>query len=326
MIFPRWHPRPELRPRGTSANGAALTIRWLGTAGHVVETQKTTILIDPYFTRRRLLQVGLLPLRPDTREIDARLSSLGRPQDGIASDAGAPASSAQTRPARVDAILCGHSHFDHLLDAPYIARKTGAKIIGSRSTCAFARGSGVHDRQIVMVPPAGAELTVGDVHVRFVPSRHGRIGPFGVPFKGEVSKMPRLPARFYHYKMGGAFGILLRAPGASVYHNGSADLIDAELDRERANVLLVGLAGRKNTRNYLARLTSALSPGLILPTHHDSFFGPFDAGVRLLPGVDLDGFAAEVKDRAPDATLITPDYFEEVAIPPGDARGAVIVS
>jgi L-ascorbate metabolism protein UlaG (beta-lactamase superfamily) len=176
-----------------------------------------------------------------------------------------------------------------------------------------------------MVPPAGAELRIGDVDVRFVPSRHARIGPLGVPLRGEVGKMPSHPARFYHYKMGGTFGILLRARGASVYHNGSADLIDAELDRERADVLLVGLAGRKGTRNYVGRITSALSPSLVIPTHHDSFFGPLEDGVRLLPGVDLDGFAAEVRDRAPHATLITPDYFERVVVPAGDARGARIV-
>jgi L-ascorbate metabolism protein UlaG (beta-lactamase superfamily) len=177
-----------------------------------------------------------------------------------------------------------------------------------------------------MVPPAGTELTVGDVEVRFVPSRHGRILGLGVPLPGEVRKMPRLPARFYHYRIGGAFGILLRAHGVAVYHNGSADLIDAELNRTHADVLLVGLAGRKNTRHYLARLTTALSPTLVIPTHHDAFFGPLERGVRLLPGVDLDGFAEEVRERAPEATLITPDYFEPIAVPANDARGAVIVA
>jgi hypothetical protein len=68
-----------------------------------------------------------------------------------------------------------------------------------------------------------------------------------------------------------------------------------------------------------------LSPSLILPTHYDSFFGPFDDGVRLLPRIDLDGFVTESRRVAPDATLIVPEYFEPIAVPPNDARGAAIV-
>jgi L-ascorbate metabolism protein UlaG (beta-lactamase superfamily) len=152
------------------------------------------------------------------------------------------------------------------------------------------------------------------VNIRFVPSLHGRIFLGRVPFPGEVGALPSLPARTWHYRMGGAFGISIETRGLRIYHNGSADLVDAELSSERADVLLVGLAGRRATRAYLGRLCSALRPKLIVPTHHDAFFAPLDQGVRLLPGIDLDGFVTELGREAPSARVITPGYDETLAI------------
>ena len=103
-------------------------------------------------------------------------------------------------------------------------------------------------------------------------------------------------------------------PGVTLYHNGSADLVDAELEGERADVLVAGLAGRRGTENYVARLLSALDPKVVVPTHHDAFFAPLERGVHLLPGVDLDGFVSEVGVRAPEARVITPGYTEWVAV------------
>ena len=125
--------------------------------------------------------------------------------------------------------------------------------------------------------------------------------------------------------MGGAFGILVELGGVRIYHNGSADLVDAELDGVRADVLLVGLAGRKSTRDYLARLCVALAPQLIVPTHHDAFFAPLDRGLHLLPGIDLDGFVSEARAHAPSATVVTPAYDETLAVP-ADARAAAFVA
>ncbi len=229
-------------------------------------------------------------------------------------------------PRHVDAVLCGHSHFDHLLDAPRIAVLTGAKLAGSRTTCNVARAEGVSSEQLIEVDPSGASFTVGDVDVRFVPSLHGRIALGRVPFPGEVRAAPRGPMRMWHYRMGGAFGLLLRPRGGStVYHNGSADLIDAEVAGERADVILMGLAGRRATRDYVRRLTSALQPKLVVPTHHDLFFSPLEDGLRLLPGVDLPGFVAETKAFAPGATIALPSYGEPLQIPLSDARGATFI-
>ncbi|MCU1279624.1 MAG: secreted protein [bacterium] len=300
-IFPRWRPRNELRPTTSSTGGAAVSIRWLGTAGHVIETPTTTLLIDPFLSRPSLARLVGGRIAPDETAIRARL------------------------PARVDAVLCGHSHFDHLLDAPFIARTTGALLAGSSTTAAFARAGGVGEAQLVVVPPTGRTFTVGDATIRFVPSLHGRIVFGRVPFPGEVDAPPSLPARAWHYRMGGAFGILVDVGGLRIYHNGSADLVDAELEGARADVLLVGLAGRKGTRDYLARLCGALAPRLIVPTHHDAFFAPLDGGLHLLPGIDLDGFVAETRAHAPAATVVTPAYDEALAIP-ADPRAAAFVA
>ncbi len=301
-LLPRFRPQREHRPLASApTSGPALTVRWLGTAGHVVATDQTTLLIDPYLTRAGLRTL-LSPLTPDE------------------------AAFARWLPARVDAVLLGHSHFDHLLDAPAIAKRYGARLVGSRSTLSFARASGVEEDALELVPPGGRTLTVGDFKITFVPSLHGRIALGRVPLPGEVREPPPLPAKFWHYRMGGAFGILLEARGRTVYHNGSADLIDAEVAGHHADVLLVGLAGRRATRRYLGRLVDALTPSLLVPTHHDSFFGPLELGERLLPGIDLRGFSAEARALAPHARVYTPLYRDELRVPlEGDARDATIV-
>jgi len=280
-----------------------LGIRWLGTAGHVVRTPTTVVLIDPFLSRPSVGHTLLSPLRPTPWQWWGWL------------------------PERVDAIVIGHSHFDHLLDAPEIARRTGALLIGSQTTASFARAQGVPEIQLCPVGAEGGAIEVGDVTVRMVPSRHGRLLRNWVPFPGEVPVPPRLPRRLHGYRLGGAYGVHLTTPHGSLYHNGSADLVDAELAGLSADVLLVGLAGRRGTGSYLRRLTGLLEPALVVPTHHDFFFHPLDDGVRLLPGVDFGGFLAEMARIDPSSRVVAPTYDDELCLPAsGSARDAVFAS
>jgi L-ascorbate metabolism protein UlaG (beta-lactamase superfamily) len=311
-LFPRFRPKRELRPQGSGAGWGA-RISWLGTAGFIIESRETTLLVDPFVTRPGLQRIAR-PFVPDDVAIARHV--LGT----------APAPRSPQQPRRIDAVLCGHSHYDHVADAPRIAKLANAKLVGSASTCAWGRAEGLPPSQLVRIPPAGAVVRFGDIEVRFVASRHGRVALGRVPFPGEVRGTPIPPKRIWHYRMGGAYGLLIRAPGVSIYHNGSADLIDAELEGEHADVLLACLAGRKGTENYVGRLASALSPKLVIPTHHDAFFAPLERGLHLLPGIDLEGFVSEVFTRVPDAAVITPDYEEPICVPPEDARGSVLAT
>jgi L-ascorbate metabolism protein UlaG (beta-lactamase superfamily) len=276
-------------------------LRWLGTACFVIETDETTVVVDPFVTRPSKRSVVFHPLVPDLLEIGRYF------------------------PRKVDAVVCGHSHYDHLLDGPALAAATGARFIGSPTSIHIARAAGVLEDQLVSVPAPPQSVRVGDVEIRLVPSLHGRfiLRRFYLA-DGSLDRPPQLPARASTYKMGGAFGVFIRTPGLTVYHNGSADLVDAALDGIRADVLLVGLAGRQGTRDYLGRLVRALEPSVILPTHHDLFFSPLDDGLRLLPFIDLDGFVDESRRLAPKATLVLPNYHEAIVVPPRDPRGVGI--
>lgn len=269
-----------------------LSIRWLGTACHRLELAGRTLLIDPFVSRPRFRQL-LRPLRSDPRAIE------------------------RWTPA-ADAIVVGHAHYDHVLDAPMIARKTGAIVLGSRSTARVALGHGVERARIRAANEHGLSSEVGPFRVELVPSRHAKIllGRAS-PFPGEIARPKRRALRAHEYRDGGALGVLIRAGGTTVYHNGSADLVDAELEGHRADIVIAGIAGWRFTPRYVERLLTILRPKLVVPTHYDAFFWPLEDGVRLLPGIDVDAFAAEVNRIAPGVRVVAPTPWDDLLVAPG---------
>ena len=298
ILFPLFRPRDEQRPRARATRSEGVSIRWLGTAGFIIETTSTTLVLDPFATRPTAAKVALSSLRPDETAVASLVSG------------------------SVDAVVCSHGHYDHLLDAPTLARGKRATFVGSAACCAFARASGVPPANMACVPAGGGKVAVGDARVELVPSRHARIWMGKVPFDGDPPDSPRVPARVWDYRAGDVFGVLVETGGISIYLSASADLVDAALAGRRADVVLVGLAGREVTRDYLGRLLMALQPSVVVPCHHDAFFGPLGQDVRLLPGVDVDGFVAETRMLLPRATIVTPLYREPLVVPTAEPRAA----
>jgi L-ascorbate metabolism protein UlaG (beta-lactamase superfamily) len=263
-----------------------LSLQWLGTAGFALAYADTTVLIDPYVTRR-----------------DLRASVTAR---ALHAD---PDLVAELLPA-ADAVLVGHTHFDHAVDVPTIAA-SGATVYGSSSARTLLGLHGLADRSVEVVTDAAYEI--GPFTVRFVPSRHSRLlAGLAVPSDGELTCDALDHLGLKAYRCGQVWGIHLDVAGITLYHQGSANLVEDAYRHGPVDVFLCGIAGRVYTRDFTARALRLLQPAVVIPHHHDDFFRPLGQPMGLSLNVNLEGFVNDVDRLDPDITVRTLDPLQTV--------------
>ena len=250
---------------GGRSDASAVRVRWLGTAGFALEHDGHVLLVDPYLTRASLARCILAPLRPDRGVIRRHVP-------------------------RADAIVLGHTHFDHALDAPYIARTTGARVFGSRSAAALCLAQGVPADRVEDVESAPGNVVqreVGPFALRFVPSAHSRLVLGRVPLPGDIADCTDVPMRAEAYRCGAVFGVEIRVAGKTIYHLGSAEIVDDSAGVKNVDLLLMCVAGWTTSRDLPERIGARLAPGAVLLSHWDDFLRPLDRRVRMLPAMQL---------------------------------------
>lgn len=258
-----------------------LELEWLGVSGYRMTYEGSTIFIDPYVSRAPL---RALLLRRTALHDDALIERYIRP------------------PGKVEGVLVGHTHFDHAIDAPAIARRFGAKAYGSSSLRTLMSLHGLEDDTVVVEPKRTYEL--GPFEVRFIPSRHSKlILGRKVPFDGELTCDHLHGLTPGAYKCGQVWGIRIAVAGVSFYHQGSADLIDEELPSEPVDFFLAGVAGRSFTKDYWARILPKLDPATIVPTHYDNFFAPLGEPLKPVAKAKLDELPSEIGAVSKDAAI-----------------------
>ena len=274
-------------PVGASAENVvpSLTLRWLGVAGFSVSDGETVLLHDPYLSRPSLPATLFRRFRPDEGLLERWL------------DPGGPAPEA----ASARSILIGHSHFDHLADAPWIANRIGATIAGSGTTVAIAQGYGLSPERTRRVDP-GDEFDVGPFEIRVVASGHAAVIFGRVPLTGQVHEPPAGPIHALSFKLGDARGYLIThlPSGLRVYLTSSAAVDRPALEALRdagieVDALLAATPGR--APDYVPSLIELLRPRLVVPHHFDDFFVPISdpAAGRAASSEDLELFTAEVR-------------------------------
>jgi len=132
---------------GTSMGGPApksprlVVVRYLGSSNHEIAYRNTVLLLNAHYARTP-------PARP-----------LGFTRDDV---------------KKVDAILIGHAHGDHMSDAPYVAQHTGAPLVGAPITAAQAMKMGLDEKQIMVVTGRGGEVKkFKDITVEPMLGMHG---------------------------------------------------------------------------------------------------------------------------------------------------------
>jgi L-ascorbate metabolism protein UlaG (beta-lactamase superfamily) len=275
---------------------------------------KTVILVDPYLTRLKVATPNDPVLPEDTRPTVAS-------DDYVVSDEAV----VDAHVKRANFILITHTHLDHTLDVPYIARRTGAMVIGTDSTANFARASGVPDNQLMTVK-GGEDLEFGGFSVRVIPSLHGilRRAPnlprsLGPPLPAVFPSDAKAPFRFRElFVEGGTLAFLVRLSGQQVLVFGSMNYIQREVEGLRPDVALIGaMPERREIYSYTPRLLHALGyPRLVLPTHWDRFNVPYSTSQQ--PAIErLQSFVAEVKAASPGTRVIVPEYFHPIRVEAG---------
>ncbi len=307
-----------------------MKIRWLGTNGFEFRHQQKSFLLDPYVTRRMDLicdptkvaryicdtGAGFVPstvgMEHGARSIGNKVFAhqqtsspcplpyaIGKNKQKH-EDEMLPGTTRQASTQRVDSIIIGHSHWDHLADTPEIARRTGARVIGSATTINICRAMGVPENQLQMCV-CGETIKSLEVTVEILPSLHKQ--PMLYP--GSYNCIPEKIESIADFVEGGTFALLFDFGGFRVLNLGSANFIPEALDGLNCDCLLVGISGRAD--NFLSDLMRCIDTKLIIPTHFDYFDTPMEqAGER----ISIASFIREMRDVAPEVAITIPKPLE----------------
>ncbi len=258
-----------------------LELEWLGVSGYRMSYEGQDLYIDPYVSRVGLRSlIRREPAIPNPVSLDRFIG---------------------TSPGAVG-VLVGHTHFDHAVDAPAIARRFGCPAYGSRSLVALMHLHGAGELAVQVEPYRRYEL--GPYTVSFTPSLHSKLVlGLAVPFAGELTCEHLDALTPGAYRCGEVWGILIEVAGVSFYHQGSANLIDEAIRDHDVDFFLAGVAGRGFTPDYWRRILRRLSPHTIVPTHYDDFFRPLDAEMGLTTNVNLAHVPDEIRSVSADFSV-----------------------
>jgi len=280
--------KPARSAQAAPVSREPATLTYLGVAGFRLEAGGANLLFDPYVSRLAVPDFGVR-VEPDLAAI------------------------ARYTPARAAAILISHSHFDHVLDAPSIALRTGAVLLGTDSTAALARSAGVPQAQI-LAAHGGEAMKLGPFDVRVVPALHSLTGQPNLP----IAPGQALPLRARDYEEGNTLQYFVRVNGHALYFVGTANLVDAAVSGMHPDVAIVATGLRHKVPDYTCRLLRALGfPARVVANHFDAWQEPLVPGdMPLQPetAADLEAFEAEVHACAPNTRVQVPVHLQPIPL------------
>ena len=285
--------------------GAQVAVTFLGVTTLLISDGETSFMTDGFFSRP-----------------GAASTLFGR----IAPDADAIARSLERAGVReLAAVIPVHSHYDHAMDSPEVARRTGALLVGSESSANIARGVGFPEARIRVATP-GEPMRFGSFEVTLIRSQHF---PHGMAM-GEIAEPLVPPARALDYLDGGSWSLLVEHPAGSLLVQGSAGWREGALSGRHADVVLLGIGGL-GTRDaayredYWRNVVAPVAPRCVIPIHWDDFTRPLDEPLvpppRLLDDFDVTlAFLARRAAGGSPALALLPVWEPVALLGPGAAR------
>ena len=188
---------------------------------------------------------------------------------------------------RLRAVFISHTHHDHVMDAPYIVNKCGAKIYGSESARNAALGGGVPEDNIVVFGH-GSSFAVGDYKISILKSLHSKPTIFNNDLGEPITEPLAQPARLRSYKEGGSYDFFVEHGEKKILIRPSFNYIEGQLDGIQADVIFLGVAGLAKAdadmeEAFFSETVEKTGAKLVIPVHWDNFFTPLDRPVIGMP-------------------------------------------
>lgn len=258
---------------------APIHVQFAGVSTLVFDDGETAIMTDGFFSRpgfRRLLGT----IAPDEVAVDAALAAL--------------------KVRRLAAVIPVHGHYDHAMDAPMVARKTGALLLGDESVLNVGRGAGLPASAMRQVRP-GDTAEFGAWRIHFIAGRHAPT-PFSSGDGGDHTLQPlKPPARATAWREGQTWSLLIEHRGGrSFLVQGSAGFVEGALRGRHADVVFLGIGalGKQGTAYRAAlwrEVVVAVGARRVVAVHWDDFTLGLDRPLQPMPYL-ADDFAASMDD------------------------------
>jgi L-ascorbate metabolism protein UlaG (beta-lactamase superfamily) len=265
------------------------TFRWLGNAGFEFRLGDIVLMIDPFLTRPKLSNVYCCRVAPDLQAI-------------------------KTHSHICDHILVSHTHFDHFMDVPEIAIRTGAVVHGSSNTCELALKLGLPEEQIHRIN-AGDEFSIGEIMVRVIHAAHPWIPGYT---NGYLRENLKLPLRLRDYRMDSCLSFLISFQGKRI-------LVWNSIRTDYAEPANVFICRAVSDQLWYTRIMKSAQPRLVIPSHWDDMFRPLTETTRpffsvqrlalpLIQRIDLRKFEGKIKKANPECKVLIPERGKEYSV------------
>jgi L-ascorbate metabolism protein UlaG (beta-lactamase superfamily) len=266
---------------GPAPASSALRVRFAGVATLVFDDGETVWMTDGFFSRPSFARVAFTRIEPDRTAIERGLRQL--------------------EVKKLAAVVPLHSHYDHAMDAPLVAMRTGAQLIGSESTLNVGRGLGMPENRMRKVA-AGESIALGRWRLTFIASRHV---PLAIARGGvdTIDAPLALPARATAWAEGQTWALLVEhASGARILVLGSAGFEAGSLAGRHADTVLLGIGSvGRQSREYRAQwwheVVQRVGARRVIPIHWDDFGRSLDVPLVALPYL-VDDVAVTLADLA----------------------------
>jgi L-ascorbate metabolism protein UlaG (beta-lactamase superfamily) len=285
LLLGSWQNNLSAQARAESSPEKSIVLKWLGNAGWEIQIGQTIILIDPFITRGEAN-----PTAEWKTDEEAVLGVI----------------------KRADYIFAGHSHADHIADIPFIAKKFGSKVIGSRTTTNIALTGGVDKSQVITIS-GGEKLDFKDFSVQVIESVHGalvRRGRRVKPKFEEITKPWSGPIMGNAFVEGGSYLYLFNFGKHRLLHQSTGGFIEEKLAGLKADTALL----YPMDKGDLETMIVPLQPKTVLLHHFDKWQLPFADG---LPDATVGRgrrFARDVNAIDKNIKVVVPKYFEPYAL------------